>query len=458
MIRAEQQHDWLKNLFNQAEDDSVKNNSSWLYQTRGDAKHTVMNLPPLNRKQEAWRYNRIDKLFKKNFQLVADNIDFKKPDIHNCLLPNFDSYRLVFVNGCYAGQLSDTKQVPDKVTIESLHNAINLAPKQVSDWFRHSDRENNQLFSVLNTALLNDGAVIHIDDHIELDKPIEIIYLNTNFLNKFDSADNDGIMTQIRNIISLGVAAKVTLIERFIGIDKGQYFHNNFSDIVLAEGALLKHYRVQDESREAYHLSSLQISQQKNSHYYSTNLAFGGAWSKTNINVDFAEQDSECILNGLYVVGDQQLTDFHLDVRHSVPACTSREQFKGILYGKGRAVFDGHILVEKQAQRSDAQLINNNLLLTRDAEVDTRPQLEIYADDVKCGHGTSVGQIDPEQLFYMRSRGLSETTAYKLLCLGFAGEIIDSIDEKILSEVVSKKLVQTLDSKNQDEDPIRFLG
>ena len=254
-------------------------------------------------------------------------------------------------------------------------------------------------------------------------------------------------MTQIRNIITLGVGTKVTLVERFIGTDQDQYFHNNLSDILLAEGASLKHYRVQDESPEAYHLSNLSIAQQKNSRYYSSHMAFGAAWSKTDININFKDEGAKCLLNGLYVVGDQQLTDFHIDVRHSVPACTSKEHFKGILYGKGRAVFDGHILVDKQAQHTDAQLSNDNLMLTRDAEVDTKPQLEIYADDVKCAHGTTVGQIDPQQLFYMRSRGLSETTAYKLLCLGFAGEIIDSIEEKILSEHVSKKLVQILDEQ-----------
>lgn len=447
MIHAEQQHDWLQKLIAQAEPDSIKNNTAWLQQIRDNAQRAMMHCPTINRKQEAWRYNRIDKLFEKNFKLLSGDVDFSKVDIHNCLLPAFDTHRLVFVNGRYAGQLSDIKKTPDNIIIGSLRDVINLQLKQIINCFSHTDKTNTQLFSQLNMAFLNDGAVIHIGDHIELEKPIEIIYINTNSLSQFDAADNDGVMTQTRNIITLGVGTKVMLVERFIGTNQDQYFHNNLSDILLAEGASLKHYRVQDESPEAYHLSNLSIAQQKNSRYYSSHMAFGAAWSKTDININFKDEGAKCLLNGLYVVGDQQLTDFHIDVRHSVPACTSREHFKGILYGKGRAVFDGHILVDKQAQHTDAQLSNDNLMLTRDAEVDTKPQLEIYADDVKCAHGTTVGQIDPQQLFYMRSRGLSETTAYKLLCLGFAGEIIDSIEEKILSEHVSKKLVQILDEQ-----------
>jgi Fe-S cluster assembly protein SufD len=145
-------------------------------------------------------------------------------------------------------------------------------------------------------------------------------------------------------------------------------------------------------------------------------------------------------------VGDKQLTDFHLDVRHSVPACASREQFKGVLYGKGRAVFDGRILVEKQAQHSDAQLTNDNLMLTRNAEVDTKPQLEIYADDVKCSHGTTVGQLDPQQVFYLRSRGIDETAARKMLCIGFASEILDSIEVPALRDAATGKLHATLNA------------
>ncbi len=233
-------------------------------------------------------------------------------------------------------------------------------------------------------------------------------------------------------------------MERFICPDQSLYFQNNLTEIVLGAGAALSHYRMQDESRSAYHLGSINLSQQQASRYHGTSLTFGGRWSRTEYNACFRQEDAECVLNGLYTVGDRQLNDVHLDVRHSVPGCTSREQFKGVLYGKGRAVFDGRILVEKQAQRSDAVLTNDNLVLCRDAEVDTKPQLEIHADDVSCSHGTTVGQLDPQQMFYLRSRGIDVPTARNMLCLGFAGEILDTIDVPVLRDLAAKRLVDML--------------
>ena len=443
MIQAQQQHDWFQNLISQDTSHTIEETADWLSRMRNNAKDELTHLPEINRKQEAWRYNRINKLFENKFALSVAEINTSELnnqlDIDNFLLPGLDTHRLLIINGHYVEPWPTIHNASDSIIIGSLGHTIKQIPKQVINWFNQTDQHNNTPFSALNTALLNDGAVIHINDRIELDKPVEIIYLN--------SSENTAIMSQTRNLISLGVDAKMTLIERFIGVDQSLYFHNNFSDIMLDKGASLKHYRIQEESHQAYHLSNINISQQKSSRYHSCNIALGSAWSKTDINVRFKDENALCGLNGLYVVGDQQLTDFHIDVRHSLPACTSREHFKGILYGQAHAVFDGHILVEKQAQHSDAQLRNNNLMLTRGAEIDTKPQLEIYADDVKCAHGTSIGQIDPQQLFYLRSRGLSQTTAYKLLCLGFAGEIIDSIDEKIVSEYVTNTLSERLNQQ-----------
>jgi len=210
---------------------------------------------------------------------------------------------------------------------------------------------------------MNDGVFLHVESEVELDRPIEVIYLSQN--------DENAILMQPRNLIVLDAGAKAILVERFIGTGQSLYFHNNLTEISVGEGASLNHYRVQDESRSAYHLSSLYLSQKGQSHYRGTTLAFGGVWARTDYNTIFKQDGAECLLNGLYTVGAQQLTDFHLNVRHTVPGCVSREQFKGILYGKGRAVFDGHILVDKQAQQSDAQLTNDNMMLTREADIDT---------------------------------------------------------------------------------------
>ena len=216
--------------------------------------------------------------------------------------------------------------------------------------------------------------------------------------------------------------------------------------MIVGQQAALEHYRIQNESREASHLSNLYLSQEKDSTYQGVSLALGAKWSRTEYRASFKGEHADCDLNGLYTVGDKQLNDFHLDVQHSVPGCSSREQFKGILYGKGRGVFDGRVLVDQYAQKTEAHLTNDNLLLTADAEIDTKPQLEIYADDVKCSHGTTVGQIEPEQIFYMRSRGIDPVAAHKMLSMGFAEGVLDKISLLMLREYAAEILTGTLEA------------
>ncbi|HEY9051317.1 MAG TPA: Fe-S cluster assembly protein SufD [Gammaproteobacteria bacterium] len=433
MINAEQQRDWLQNLLVQA-DTGQAVNDDWFQQARVTARQAIATLPPITNKQEAWRYSRIDKLFEQEFQVATQDSSTKqKIDIHAYLIPDFDSYRLVMLDGHFQSQLS-SNDLPAGVSLGSLKQFLNNQPKLFDDGFAKIEQHAEHLFTALNTALINDGVVVYVEKDVQLDKPIEVIYLNTQ----------SGVLSQTRNLILLGEHAKATILERFFSSGQTKYFQNSLTDIQLAEAASLTHYRLQDESRDAYHLSSIYLAQNKKSHYTSTSLAFGAAWARTDLNVSLQQEYADCELNGLYTVGEKQLNDFHLDVQHKVPFCTSREQFKGILYGKGRAIFDGHILVEKQAQKSDAQLTNDNLMLTRDAEVDTKPQLEIYADDVKCSHGTTVGQLDEQQVFYMRSRGISESAARRMLCIGFASEVIDTIDNDVLRNYAAEKLAFTL--------------
>jgi Fe-S cluster assembly protein SufD len=213
----------------------------------------------------------------------------------------------------------------------------------------------------------------------------------------------------------------------------------------------MRHYRLQDESRQAYHMQHLSISQGRDSLYKSSSLSAGSAWARNNIQVLLNEPGAECHLDGLYTVGQQQLNDFHLDIRHAVPHCTSHANFKGLIHGKGRGVFDGGIYVAKDAQQTDAHLSNKNLMLCRDAEIDTKPQLEIYADDVKCSHGTTVGQIDPEQIFYLRSRGIAEIEARKMLSMGFAREALQGIEIDSVQQYADR-YISTMLSQNMGTD------
>lgn len=429
---------WFEQLLTGAQPHLSGTQPDWLGQARAHAREAIHELPLPQRKLEDWRYTSIESLLQNHFQTEDEAPTTASPkEVAEWLESAVDAYRLVFVNGRYDVRHSST-DLPEGVTLGSLREALATDPDRLSTWFGQTLQHSEQVFTALNTALMNDGLLLHLDHEVTLERPIEVIYLNL---------DRDNArLSQPRNLVVLEAGAKATLVERCVGAEQAVYFHNTVTELVLHEQAELRHYRVQDESREAYHLSSLYLSQDRDSRYLGTTLSFGSRWARTEYHSRFRQEGAHCELFGLYTVGDRQLADFHLNVQHSVPGCSSREQFKGILYGKGRAVFDGRILVEKQAQRSDAQLRNDNLMLTRDAEVDTKPQLEIYADDVKCSHGTTVGQIDPQQVFYLRSRGIDEATARRMLCLGYAGEIIDSIGIPALRSSVTERLAATLDA------------
>jgi Fe-S cluster assembly protein SufD len=430
MISAAQQRDWLQQLT--ATPEVAANHPQWIENMRAAAREKLSILPLVDRSAEAWRYTSVESLLKQSFKS-----SLRLPDA----LPNLDalqvmeSYRVVLVNGHYAASLSSA-ELPAGVSFGSLRDAWHANPDMLANRLLKNNDHAEHIFSALNTALMQDGVWLHVAAGVELDRPLEIIY--------FSQTDSQPLLIQPRNLILLAAGAKATLVERFISGEPSVYFHNNLTDIVLADDAVLEHYRIQDESRNAYHLSSLHLSLHARSHYHATSLALGGAWARTDYITQFQHAGAECELNGLYTVGNQQLIDFHLDVRHQVPGCASRAQFKGLLYGKGRAVFDGRILVEKNAQHTDARLSNDNLLLTRDAEVDTKPQLKIYADDVQCSHGTTVGQLDAQQIFYMRSRGIDAATARNMLCLGFANTVLDNIQLPALREYASQKLGDTL--------------
>ncbi len=438
MITAEQQNRWVQKLIAQADTQPLAFSPDWLREVRQSARHALADTPVLDRKLERWRYTSVENLLKEPLQAPTQPIDLQGVDIDRHGLLDFDAYRLVFVNGQYAARLSTDTRLPKGVTLGSLRSALVTDADALAAWFGQVTDHTEHVFTALNSALVNDGLFIHVASNVALDKPIEVIYLcQTN---------DTSLLIQYRNLVVLDAGASAILVERFIGTDESHYFHNNLTEILLRESASLNHYRVQEESRGAYHLSSITLALDKQCDYHAMSLAFGGGWARTEYNTIFKQEGARCELSGLYTVGDRQLNDFHLNVEHRVPACVSRAEFKGILYGKGRAVFDGRIVVNKNAQKSDAQLVNDNLLLTTGAEVDTKPQLEIYADDVKCSHGTTVGQLDSQQIFYLRSRGIDDVTARKMLCVGFANEMLQRIDIPVLHRYVVGKLNDTLDT------------
>jgi Fe-S cluster assembly protein SufD len=339
-------------------------------------------------------------------------------DLDHLLLRGGSGPRLVFVNGYLAPRLSELSQNQRGIALSSLSGGLGPVRQALRSRMGASSKHAD-VFTALNSALMTDGALIRVAGDCMADTPIEILHVTV-------SGEEPGICHP-RHLVVIEEGARAEVIERYCSLGSGGVFTNAKIDVSLGAGSTLKHQRLLEEGTDARHRSDLQVHLGEQSSYQLNQLALGGAWSRSDIQVVFDGEGASAELDGLMLARDGQLNDVHLDVRHEVPGCTSRETFKGILEGKGKVVFDGRILVAKDAQKTDARLSNDNLMLSRSAEVDSKPQLEIFADDVKCSHGTTVGELDADMVFYLRSRGIAEARAVQMLCQGFAQEVIDRI-------------------------------
>ncbi|MCU7904416.1 MAG: Fe-S cluster assembly protein SufD [Candidatus Thiodiazotropha sp. (ex Epidulcina cf. delphinae)] len=385
---------------------------------------------------EAWRYTGIEGLMQRGFELTERDEAFPRHAVMRRFLREPTAARLVFVDGRYQADLSDTGLAG--VRVGSLREAVAVGDRQVLEAVGSLSGLGDHGFAALNLATLQDGAVIRVSAGVTVQQPIELLHLA--------GKGAAGRAMRPRHLVMLEADASANLVERYLALDgETAYFNNLVCEITLAERASLVHQRIQQESAQAYHLCDIHLGLQGKAHYQGINAAVGGVWSRTRIHCRFTDPGAGCELDGLYLAGEGQLTDFHLDVDHAAPHCDSRENFKGILHGGGKAVFDGLIQVREQAQKSNAHLSNANLMLSRRAEVDTKPQLQIYADDVQCSHGASVGRLDEQAMFYLRSRGFDKGQARRLLCLGFANEIVERFQSAPLREQLSEVIGQRLE-------------
>jgi Fe-S cluster assembly protein SufD len=407
------------------------NSGDWLIDRRLAALDRFEEVGFPNPRLEEWRYTRVEGLLEQGFLKPAYVPEFNHSEIKDSFLQQPISGRLVLVDGLYQADLSWVQHPGIRIT--GLRSAMAEGDRQILEAVGMLTGLGDDGFSALNLASFTDGAVIQIKEGVKLPAPLELLHLTT--------AQVSGCKLPTRHLILMGARSEAELIERCMPVnEKVGYFSHLVYEINLAEAARLSHKRIQMESPHAYHLSDLHIALQGSAHYRGVNASVGGAWSRTVLHNRFQVPDSICELDGLYLVGDAQLSDFHLDIDHQVPHCTSRENFKGIVYGSGKAVFDGLIQVREQAQKSEAHLHNANLLLSRRGEVDTKPQLMILADDVACSHGASVGQLDELAVFYMRSRGLDEQQAMRLLCQGFVADVVERFEHRALTEIVTERM------------------
>ena len=375
-------------------------------------------------REENWKYTDLRPIAKRNFVLSQSSMNgIDAQTLSPWIFPELSCYRMVFVNGYYSSSLSNINGLPSGVTIASLADVLKQKPEMVEAVFQQIPTQKPSAFTALNTALMTDGAVIILDDNTT-SQPIHLLYITT--------AKEKNLSTQTRNLIIAGKGSSTAIIESYVSPEEASSFTNTVSDLVIKESAKIDHYKVQQESLNTYHIGAINVYQHRDSTYVSNSISLGASLARTDINTMLDEEGAQCVLNGLYVVSGRQHVDHHTRVDHNKPYGRSEEIYKGVIDDRAHAVFNGKVVVHEKAQKTDAQQSNQNLLLSEHAVIDTKPELEIYADDVKCSHGATVGQLEEDMLFYLQSRGIEEENARKILIYSFIDEIISRINIKEL--------------------------
>jgi len=336
----------------------------------------------------------------------------------------------VFVNGFFSAKLSSIKPVAGGVRIENLSTALAKDSGFIEKHLGKYAHTVNNTFAALNQAFFSDGAFIYVPAGIEVAEPVSLIYIS--------SAKHGGEAILPRNLIVAEANSKLTVVESYLSTANAAYFTNAVTELVAGDNAAVEHIKLQDEAAAAFHIATIAGEFGRASSVSVHSFALGAKLSRTNIRTKLAGEGLECILNGLYLTRGEQLADHHMIVEHAQPHCASHEYFNGILDDKSKGVFHGRIYVHQIAQKTDAKQTNKNLLLSDDATADTKPQLEIYADDVKCTHGATIGQLNDESIFYLRARGIPEGTARRMLIHAFAGEIIERVKCGPAREVIDR--------------------
>jgi Fe-S cluster assembly protein SufD len=409
---------------------------AWLAQLRGRAMARFEEMGFPTTRDEEWKYTNVAPIIKTPFA-PAPRVDLTALDIKQFLLPEAVQSRLVFVNGRYAPGLSHLTALPDDVHVFNLSVADQAV---LRDRLAAYADYHGEAFTALNTAFIGDGALVHIPAGKAVEAPIHLLFVST---------EGTPFVSHPRTLIVAEAGAAATVVESYVALGEGAYFTNAVTEVLIGEGASLDHYRPQRESGRAFHVAATRVELERGSRYSSYAIWLGAQLARHNLYVRLAGENVESAVDGLYVVNGRQHVDNHTTIDHAAPHSSSHQLYKGILDDRSRAVFNGKIFVREGALLTDARQLNKNLLLSGDAHVDTKPQLEIFADDVKCAHGATVGQLEEEELFYLRTRGLKPDHARALLTYGFAEDVIGKVKlasvRKQLDEAVLTKLHQNLE-------------
>jgi Fe-S cluster assembly protein SufD len=384
-------------------------------------------------KNEEWKYTNIAPVLNYNFT-PAPSVNVSKNDIEKFLIPGLDASLVVLVNGNFSEELSNINKSEDFV-IESFHKLLKNDPDFILKYFsKYAQLENG--FIALNTALANDGVVIYAKDNAEVENYIHV-------LNVIGST-GEHVLSQPRNLIVAGTNSKVKIIESYHSLGDDVNLTNVVTEVIVGENANVELNRLQNENTNSFHINRTQTQQQKGSTFTHYSVSLGGSIVRNDTNTVLDDENCMTNLYGLYLTEDSQHVDNHTLIDHAKPHCQSNELYKGVLNDKSRGVFNGKVFVRKDAQKTNAYQSNKAILLTNEALIDTKPQLEIYADDVKCSHGAAIGQLDADAVFYLRSRGISEEMARTVLIRAFANDIFETIENQPLHDYLNNLVITKL--------------
>ena len=410
----------------------------WLRELRSEAMETFEALDLPTTRAEDWRFTPLTPLAETEFRavdpLVSLDVFEERPETAAHAIG--DAHRLVFVNGRLSPTLSSLDGLPDGVRVLSLAETLAREPERIRPRLGQLADPKLCAFWALNTALTSDGVVLDLEPEAILARPLHAVFIQ--------HADGEALAMHPRNLVIAGPGSQATIVEHHIATTTAASLTNSVSEVFLGRGARLQHVKLQEEAEEAYHIAGLLVHQEADSRFASHSISIGARIMRFDIRTTLLGEGAECTLNGLFLGCHRQLVDHHTSVDHASPRTTSRELYRGILDGRARGVFHGRIRVRPDAQKIDASQNNKNLLLSEGATINTKPQLEIYADDVLCSHGAAVGRLDEDALFYLRSRGIGLDAARALLTFAFANEVTQDLPFLQLREYLEAAMLMWL--------------
>jgi Fe-S cluster assembly protein SufD len=400
---------------------NLEKRSDWLQKLRSENQSRFASMEFPTTKDEAWKYTSLVSLLETPFVPLngSHEDEINQKIIYKYAFTDIKRYVLVFINGRFSAEYSQLSDLQEGLILGSLPEIASKFPEKIEPWLEKIAVHERSIFTEMNGAFLNDGAAIIIPDNMEIAEPIHLMFLTTNHREPF--------VVQPRNLIVMGRNSSATLIETYDALEHNSYFTNTVTETVLGENASLSHHKLQLESRKAFHIGTNAALLNRDARYLNTFISLGGQLSRNNLDIKLDAPGADAQLFGLYMGKEQQHIDNSIFMHHHKEHTTSNQVYKSILDDQSRGVFNGQIYVDKDAQKVNAYQLNKNLLLSPEAKADTKPQLKIFADDVKCSHGATVGQLDENSLFYLRSRGISKSVARSMLTYAYASDIIESI-------------------------------